>query len=472
MSPGSTIKVREWVQNWIDGPIPENLLADPESARRARLIARFGRMGVVFGLVYACFYLSIGHVWGVGIILLCTAGMAITPRLMLWRRSTEIAGHFFAFTLTAGFFALSLVEGGVRGHAIAWLVSVPLCALLLLGIRASAIWLGIAFLAAGIIVGCDLAGIILPRTYDPKWESILSGAGYLGLVLFMSLLGLIFERGRAEAHARMQLALTKLGESNQELLALNQEKTEFLGMAAHDLKNPLTAVMGYGEMMGEIDDPKTLQSMANQINLAAKRMHHLITDLLDVNAIEEGRYTSKIEPCDLGSLVSQIVAQNKFSADKKQIEIRLGLSEGLIVHTDAAGTLQILDNLISNAVKYSPPNTTVYVHLVPEQDSAFVMVRDEGPGISEEDQKKLFQKYSRLTARPTAGESSTGLGLSIAKRLAQVLGGDILCRSALGAGTTFSLRLPLGAAPLERPEGEHDVSDILRETATFASVRN
>jgi signal transduction histidine kinase len=202
--------------------------------------------------------------------------------------------------------------------------------------------------------------------------------------------------------------------------------------------------MGNGELMKVIDETDTLHGLADQVVIASQRMHHLIMDLLDTNAIEEGRYASKIVACDINPLVSQMVEQNLVSAKKKQIEIRLGLCEEIIVRTDAAATLQILDNLISNAVKYSPSNSTVHVYLTLEKENALVLVRDEGPGISDEDQKKLFQKFCRLTARPTGGETSTGLGLSIAKKLAQSLGGDILCQSTLGTGTTFSLRLPLG----------------------------
>jgi signal transduction histidine kinase len=458
---------------WIDGHIPQNLLTDPESARRARLITRFGLMGLLFGLIYAAFYLAIGHRWGAGIVLACTVGIALTPSVMHWRKSTELAGHFFAFTLTLGFLSLCCVEGGAKGHALAWLVSVPLCALLLLGTRAAALWVGIAFLAATLIVGCDVAGIPMTTTYDAKWEPIVSAAGYLGLVLFMSMLGLIFERGRARAQGRMQAALQKLSQSNEMLVAMNQEKSEFLGIAAHDLKNPLTAIMGYGDLMKMIDDPEKLHGMADKIMSASERMHRLIKDLLDTNAIEEGRYASKIESCDLSPLVSQIIDQNRISSERKDIRLRVGLPDSLLVRTDQAAALQILDNLVSNAVKYSPANTTIHVHMILEKENAVVMVRDEGPGISDEDQKKLFQKYCRLTARPTGGESSTGLGLSIAKRLAQTLGGDIHCRSSLGAGTTFSLRLPLGATPVKRaPESVHNINELLRETAVLFSHRN
>jgi signal transduction histidine kinase len=462
----------ETVFAWIDDRIPRKLLADAESARRARLITRFGLFGLVFGFLYAGFYLLVGHNWGAAIVILCTIGVAATPSIMVWRRAVEPAGHFFAAVLSLGFFGLCCVEGGVHGHALAWFVSIPLCALLLLGQRAAGVWLAIVFLTAAVVVGGDLAGLQLPRTYAPKWEPMISAAGYLGLVIFMSGLGLIFERGRASAYARLQAALNELSTTNERLVYLNQEKDEFMGIAAHDLKNPLTVIMASSDLMKIIEDPGKVHKMADEITIAAQRMHRLIKDLLDANAIEQGRYASNIESCEISPLVAQIVQQNFFPAERKQITIRFSASQNLIVRTDPSATLQILDNLISNAVKYSPAKSTVHVHVVPEKAHALILVRDEGPGISPADQKKLFQKYCRLTARPTGGESSTGLGLSIAKRLAQALGGDILCTSALGAGSTFTLRLPLRGSDDPRPASAHDASDILRERASFHSQRN
>jgi signal transduction histidine kinase len=439
-----------WVAKWggrfmalVDRPIPAELAADPENARRARLVTRFGVLGSLFGFVYAVFYLLIGHKWGTLIILVCSLGVAATPFLMTWKKSAALAGNFFALDLTLGFTGLCFVEGGLHGHAIVWLVSVPLCALLLAGQSAGRRWAVIAFAAGALVAGLDLAGVRLPVTYDPKWNSIVSAAGYLGLILFMFILGMIFEAGRARAFAKMRAALTELAASNEQLVRLNNEKNEFMGIAAHDLKNPLTVIVGSAELISMSKDPARIAKFADTIFAASRRMRDLITNLLDANAIEQGRFIQRLERCDVGELVQQSVEHNQTSAAKKGIAIRVGLTEGLWARADRAATLQILDNLISNALKYSPPNTTMHVHSLPEAEHVLVTVRDEGPGISEADQKKLFQKFTRLTARPTGGESSTGLGLAIVKKLAEAMSGTVHCQSTLGAGATFMLRLPV-----------------------------
>ena len=142
------------------------------------------------------------------------------------------------------------------------------------------------------------------------------------------------------------------------------------------------------------------------------------------------------------------VEHNRSSATRKTIKIALPDAPPLWAIADRGATVQILDNLLSNAVKYSPSGTTVHLETRVSQNRAVVQVRDEGPGISQTDQKKLFRKFTRLSAKPTGGESSTGLGLSIVKRLAEAMNGSVHCESSLGQGTSFCLSLPSCPAPL------------------------
>lgn len=425
--------------------IPPGCLNDPELVRRAQLIVGFGILGGLFGLLYAVFYLLISHYWGTTMIVFCTTGVALTPFVMRWTGSIRVAGHLFSLILILGFTGLCFVEGGLHGHAIAWLVSIPLCMLLLVERGAAERWALASFSAAGIVMGIDLAGYKIPNTYDPQWHSIVSGAGYLGLIAFMFILGRIFEGGRARAFAKMQATLRELATSNERLIHLNQEKNEFLGIAAHDLKNPLTAVIGYAELLQLGPPPDKSAKMAADIAAAGTRMRDLIKNLLDANAIEQGKFTSNIERCDLGILASQCIENNRVTASRKQIEICDRGPAGVLARADKNATMQILDNLISNAIKYSPTGSKVEVEIGSDAALAWVSVKDQGPGISEADQKKLFQKFTRLTARPTAGESSNGLGLSIVKRLAEAMSGAVRCHSTLGAGATFALQLPAWA---------------------------
>ncbi len=422
--------------------IPEECRNDTEQTRRARLVARFGILGAIFGCGFGLFYLLVGHHWGAGIVAVCSGGFAIIPWLMRRTRSIPFAGNSLCCILIVGFTALCGCEGGSEGHAIAWLVSVPLCALLLLGRTAAGRWAILSFAAGAGVVAANMLGVAMHPTYDPSWHPIINAAGYLALIIFMFLLGVIFESGRERAFTRMREANAKLATSNEQLARLNQEKNEFLGIAAHDLKNPLTVIIGSAELLKMNLPVAQAQKLSGNIVGAGQRMFQLIKDLLDANAIEQGKFTSNIERCDLRALAAECAVNNQSHATRKEIVICTEEGEPVWGWADRNATMQILDNLMSNAVKFSPLKSTVQVKVTEANGFVSVAVRDQGPGLSAEDQKKLFGKFTRLSAQPTGGESSTGLGLSIVKKLAEAMSGTVLCQSTLGEGATFVMQLP------------------------------
>jgi signal transduction histidine kinase len=434
----STVMLNEFVDSFLTG----EWLSDPERARRARLVVRFGFLGLVFGMAYAAFYFTIGHAWGAWITVVCSVAFGGVPWLMRWTGRLKLAGNMLSAIMTLGFTGLVCVEGGLRGHAAAWLASVPLCALLLVGTKSARFWVLTCFAIGSLVVVAEIKEYNLPMTYDAAWHPLLTSAGYLGLILFMFVLGLIFENGRKRAFAKMQEALGKLASSNELLVILNREKTEFLGIASHDLKNPLTTIITYAQALEGSDDPADVPVVCTAIQTAGTQMRDLIVNLLDSNAIEEGRFNLKVEPCELSALIAQSVEHNRQSAARKEIALEIDTAAGVWANADQSTTVQVIDNLISNAIKYSPFQTTVRVTTSAENGEVLVAVKDEGPGIGTEDQARLFGKFTRLTARPTGGESSNGLGLSIVKKFAEAMSGAVECRSILGSGATFVVRLP------------------------------
>lgn len=422
--------------------IPVNCQADAEQTRRARLTARFGILVTIFGVAFIAFYLLVGHFWGVAIVAFCTTGFASIPWLLRRTQSISLAGNALCLILNLGFTALCCCEGGAEAHAIAWLVSVPLCALLLVGRNAAGRWAVLSFAAGSGVVAANMMGFDMHPTYDMAWHPVINAAGYLGLIVFMFLLGVIFESGRERAYAKLSEANAKLAVSNNQLAHLNQEKNEFMGIAAHDLKNPLTVIIGSAELLKMNLPQAQAAKLSNNILGAGQRMLQLIKDLLDANAIEQGKFTSNMVTCDLRALAAECASNNQPQASRKEIVICTEAGDAVWGRVDRNAAMQILDNLISNAVKFSPPKSTVQVKASITDGHASIEVKDQGPGISVEDQKKLFGKFTRLTAQPTGGESSTGLGLSIVKKLAEAMKGTVLCRSTLGEGAAFILRLP------------------------------
>jgi len=235
----------------------------------------------------------------------------------------------------------------------------------------------------------------------------------------------------------------ELAEKNEKLVQLNQEKNEFLGIAAHDLKNPLSAILGLSDMIVEDVNElplETISEFAGHISTSAKQMFDLIVNLLDVNQIESGKFKIFWQSVDLFPLVQKILENYRGRATDKQIQLHYQATQPCIAQLDLNITRQILDNLISNAVKYSPFNRNIYVRIIETETFVCCEIQDEGPGLTETDRQKLFGKFARLTAQPTKGEHSTGLGLFIVKKLVTAMNGQVWCESELGKGATFIVK--------------------------------
>ena len=272
----------------------------------------------------------------------------------------------------------------------------------------------------------------------------------LGLTLLSMVLGIVAESGRRRAAARLEPALAAAAEANARLEKLDTEKTEFLNVAAHGLKNPLGIIIGFAELIASGRNGATPrdQEDARYIIAAADRMINLISELLDVNAIEQGLFPMEVTRCDLGVLSRQVTEGYADAAEKKGISIyAAGPLTPAEVLADPQAACRILDNLLSNAIKFSPPGGDVYVRIRNSPEGVTWEVQDQGAGLTGADMARLYGKFARLSARPTAGEPSTGLGLAMVKMLTDAMNGVIECKSKPGEGASFSVRLP--AAPAE-----------------------
>jgi signal transduction histidine kinase len=251
-----------------------------------------------------------------------------------------------------------------------------------------------------------------------------------------------------ESTSRLRQNKVELEHLNAQLLELNQAKNTFLGIVAHDLKSPLTALALEGELLACGDlTPEEVAVRGAQIQEAASRMSQLVTKLLDVHAIESQRMDLELAPVDLAEVVRELRISYESMARAKSIQIELEVPrEGLPAMADATHLREILENLVSNAIKFTPPGPPVrrlWIRARREEARAVLEVQDQGPGFTDADKRQAFESFARLSARPTGGEDSTGLGLSIVKRLVEAMGGTILLASEAGQGATFRIELPL-----------------------------
>ena len=243
-------------------------------------------------------------------------------------------------------------------------------------------------------------------------------------------------------------AEAEIARKNAQLVELNDLKNQLLGMAAHDLRNPLTVVNTASSFL--LDDSSRLLSAVQKhdfirrINTNGEFMLKLINDLLDVAKIESGRLDLELATGDVCDLIEENLTMNRMLAEKKGIRLDFVPGCGMPQSRFDRGKVeQVLNNLISNALKFSEPGTAVKVQASRIGDSVVVSVRDHGQGIPADELDKLFKPFGKTTVRSTAGEKSTGLGLAICRKIVEGHGGRIWAESELGKGSTFSFSLPV-----------------------------
>lgn len=266
-------------------------------------------------------------------------------------------------------------------------------------------------------------------------EALAAGANdYVSKPIEMEIL-----LARLGAHLRVQ-------ELTAERDALARLKDDFLAIVSHDLKNPIGAILGFTKLLPQIaGDALNEQAldMIARIQRNGETMLRMVQDYLDLEALQGGSIMIKLEILDLQKIAEQAIAAHKPTAEKKQIGLELVSSEVLLVQADSDRLRQVVDNLVTNAIKFSDAGTKVTVQVAASNGEVELSVRDQGPGLSDSDRARLFSKFGRLSAHPTAGEKSSGVGLYAARLLIENMSGKISARNNPDRGATFWFRLPV-----------------------------
>jgi len=252
-----------------------------------------------------------------------------------------------------------------------------------------------------------------------------------------------------EQQAAIAAEAAELESLNARLKALNHEKDDFLGIVAHDLRNPLNSIIGLSELtLADLPPESPLHESLGHIQKSGEDMLKLIDELLNVARIEAYHESFQTEPVAWNSLIEQTTRRFEKEAARKHIRIHRELDA--TAETKLPGVEEwmeiILNNLLSNALKYSPEYGEVTIRTERGTTSVTTRIKDSGPGISPEEQEKLFQKFVRLSAKPTGNEHSTGLGLYVVKQMCDRLGIQVRVESALGRGATFILEQKLSGS--------------------------
>jgi signal transduction histidine kinase len=248
---------------------------------------------------------------------------------------------------------------------------------------------------------------------------------------------------RIRNHLKMRALMKCQREFIDGLKKANLAKNRIIGIASHDLRNPIASIRGLSEFLeeaGPLNDDQ--REIAETIQSTANSMLHLVDELLDISVIESGEERTEREACSISKIVASSLNIYQFTASKKSIDLVLedkgNIPERLML--DKMQVRRLVDNVLSNAVKYSPNNTAVIVTIERDGNLVKITVKDEGPGIPPEEMHKLFTDFGKTSVQPTGNETSTGLGLSICKKIAESHHGRIYAGNREdGTGAVFTI---------------------------------
>ncbi|MBZ1356314.1 MAG: HAMP domain-containing histidine kinase [Candidatus Nealsonbacteria bacterium] len=295
------------------------------------------------------------------------------------------------------------------------------------------------------------------RNYDiPLWQCpqflfIIMGLVMIGAIMLSSFIGTKYLMG-PEIIVLATISITIflfiiafiIVQSFEKMAEANRMKTEFINIASHQLRTPLTNIKWGSDAIINENLNKDQADSLKIIQINIERMAKLISGLLMVSRIEQKRLTRNDELFSLEEMARQIIAESKFHSDGRKINVNFVANDNLPkIMGDPFQIKTVFENLLNNALKHSPENTTINVSLARKGKSALLEISDNGIGIPEEDHKYIFQKFFKAKNVMKTNTEGTGLGLFICKSIIKSMGGDINFKSAVGKGTTFWFTLPL-----------------------------
>ena len=418
--------------------VPSSAYTNQESLRLNKLFVNSCFLTAFFALGYCAMSVYMGGYFFAAAMVISVGVFLIIPLFLRQGISIDVLANIFLATIALVYILLVYWDGGIRrANVAAWIVLLPAIGMMIRGVRTAAVWLFIGLIIVAVFASFNFRGQTFDIKFDTAKDPLFHLLSMSGLLCIISFIIFISEQGKREAQKKLEA-------QNDALEKLNAEKNSFLSIVAHDLKNPLASVRAFAEISAnDKTTPEKRKTYLQYIAVSADRMFELIKNLLDVNMIESGKMGLKYVDICINDLITAYIVQATPVALGKQINLVAQLPDNKIyLKTDKARLEQILENFISNAMKYSPGGTSVYVQLSEEAGYLEIAVKDEGPGIDAHELDKLFKQYSVVSSIPREGEHAMGLGLAIVKKIADAFGAGVGCQSEKGKGCKFYIRFP------------------------------
>lgn len=429
---------------FIDWFIHPDRKKDSLEYKKARLFVRASLLTSLFSNSYIWLSVYFEFYLAVKLMIFNVLGFLILSILAKSKIPIKMLGHVYVFVGAFAVVIIAYFSGGIWSAVYPWIISIPVLALLVVD-RKAGIWWGIISFSAMVWMGIlALQGVELPLLYNTEMKTLWFVTVVPGLLLIIMVVSMVFESTQRKAIMEIEHQKNTIKEQSNELEKLLEEKDHIIRILAHDMKNPLVNISTIAQLLPEEKDTVQRQQLSEMIGQIATKSQRLLDKVLNMAILEQGGIRLNLEPLKVSEVIHEAVNELKEQANQKHISIVTHLENtSAQVMADKVYLLLIFENLLSNALKFSNKETTITIRLETEGHSVLIRVQDEGPGVKAEEQERLFEKFTKLSARPTANENSTGLGLSLVKTYVEQINGTIRYEQGAATGATFVVELPI-----------------------------
>lgn len=437
------------INEFIDSLIPGDYFRDPSLLRKSRLLIRGSFLTSLFSTNYIVMSLLFEYDKGVYLMAFNVLGFLVLPFFVKRKISIEVLGNVYVFVGGFAVVFLTYFSGGLWSAIYPWIISIPILALLIVN-RKSAIFWGSLSLGFMLWFGyLAIQGVELPIEYNLAYKTEWFVAVLPGLLLITVFIAFVFESIQRSALEKLEEKNETLnqqkdtiGRQAEKLQKLIEDKDYIIRVLAHDLKNPLTNIQAMVTLMNMEKEEDLKVEYTDRIKQSAENAQNLLQRVLEIDVTSQDGVSVNLEELKIHALCDDVVNSMWKIAKNKFIALEFKGDESVKVFTDKTYCTLIIENFLSNAIKFSEPNTTVRIKMEEGHDFVTIRVIDQGPGIAEDEKGELFKKFSKLSARPTAGESSSGLGLSLVKKYAELIHAEVWYEKGEVQGSVFLLKVP------------------------------
>jgi len=433
--------------------VSKSRIKSGEELRATKLVIRGSLLTSLFSSSYLI--LSILFDFEIGVILMAfnVVGFLLLPFLFRTSASSSFIGNLYVLIGAIAVIVLSVASGGIYSAIYPWIISIPILALLIVSRKSALVWGVLSFLIMVLMGILTIWGFEFPNYFTADqnvWITMVQP----GLLLITFVIAYIFQQTQRQA-------LTKLGNQNsilieqkniiasqkEELNVLIDDKNYIIRILAHDIRSPLKNIQGLIKLLELETDPDRKEEIQELLLQTSLNAENLVNRVLEMDRSEHDNTKSNISRININMLLLELVNNMQELANKKHISIAFNDEKGnWTVEADKTYIHLIFENLLSNAIKFSDEGKIIEVNVIKLDDHIRVSVIDQGQGIHPQEENKLFKKFSKLSTRPTAGETSTGLGLSLVKRYVELSNGKVWYdRNHSRKGSTFIVELPLSS---------------------------